>query len=119
MGFIGSLFGKTKPPREYDGRLIGQWKLDRSEMTTKRDPSVKSEFMIYKDNGELEYLLDFGEKMQIMKLTYYVLGDTIVSNQPSHPREEKTKYYFDSHGKLVLDYQNRKSWYTKVILFLT
>jgi len=39
-----------------------------------------------------------------MILTYRIEGDTIISDQPSHPREEKTKFSFTPEGKLVLIY---------------
>ena len=37
-----------------------------------------------------------------MKLTYRVDGDTLVSNQPSAPREERTHFVIQGDGTLIL-----------------
>ena len=100
--------------KNIDVQLLGKWKLEKYDTSFQRDSSVKNEYMEFKPNGELDYIIDLGDKQQIMKLTFYSIDGIIVSNQPSDPREEKTKYYFDKTGKLVLDYQDKKGWYIKV-----
>ena len=56
----------------------------------------------FKDDGHLNYEIRSSERRQIMLLTYRVDGDTIVTDQPSHPHEERTAFRFDADGNLVL-----------------
>jgi hypothetical protein len=44
------------------------------------------------------------DKEGLMLLTYRVEGDEIVSNQPSRPREERTRYKLDG-DVLILTFQ--------------
>jgi hypothetical protein len=37
----------------------------------------------------------------------------IVSNQPSTPAENRTRYAIDEHGQLVLELDGSKSWYRR------
>jgi hypothetical protein len=54
-------------------------------------------------DGRMVYAVREGDKWQIMKLTYRLEGDVIVSNQPSAPRETRTKFSLQPDGSLVLD----------------
>jgi hypothetical protein len=54
-------------------------------------------------NGGLTYAINAGDRWQIIRLTYRVDGDCIISDQPSSPREERTRFYFKADGTLVLE----------------
>jgi hypothetical protein len=49
-------------------------------------------------DGRMVYAIREGDKWQLMKLTYRLEGDVIVSNQPSAPREERSQYFLQADG---------------------
>jgi len=55
------------------------------------------------------YALLEGNKWQLIKLTYRLEGDFIVSNQSSAPREERTRYSLQADGSLLLDFNGELS----------
>jgi hypothetical protein len=65
-------------------------------------------------NGELVYSIDTQEKMQIINLVYKVSGNTLITDQPSAPQKEYTKFYFEADGLLVLDYDGEKPKFQRV-----
>jgi hypothetical protein len=48
-----------------------------------------------------------------MLLRYQLEGDVMVTDQVSEPREERTKYFLDSEGKLSLFFGGKKSTYVR------
>ena len=101
MGFINKLFSKKR----IDANLIGTWISDSSEF-----PDTK---MTFTSNGKLIYEINESEKVSIMNLTYEIYNDMIYSNQPSHPRVEKTKYSI-SGDVLTLYYSGEISKYKRI-----
>ena len=63
------------------------------------------------DDGQLRYCILANDKWQIMKLIYRVDGNTLVTDQPSAPREERTRFSFQADGVLVLDYEGERAIY--------
>jgi uncharacterized protein (TIGR03066 family) len=92
--------------RSISQKLVGCWHLVTS---TGQDP-VEMEFKV---TGELFYSIESRDRWSIMKLTYKIDGNTIVSNQPSHPREERTKFHFEPDGSLVLSFNGETSRYRR------
>ena len=60
----------------------------------------------------MDYSIIEQGKRQIMKLTYRIDGNEIVSNQPSAPREERTKFSFEN-GDLVLMFEGERTTYRR------
>ena len=93
-------------------RLIGKWRSDAD------DPEGIGEFgevsLEFSPNGGLTYTIHVDEKRQIILLTYRVEGDVLITDQPSHPKEERTKFKITADGKLVLLHENRPSAYVRV-----
>jgi hypothetical protein len=69
--------------------------------------------MEFKADGQLIYAIDAGAKWQIMRLTFRIDGSTLVTNQPSAPKEERTAFAFDGKDQLVLDYGGAKASFTR------
>ena len=69
--------------------------------------------MAFHPDGRLTYSIHLKEKVQIMKLVFRISGDTILSNQPSHPKEERTRFAFEDDGTLRLEHEGKKSWLKK------
>lgn len=69
--------------------------------------------MVFEANGQLKYVQHLVDGAQIMNLIYKVDGDCLVTDQPSSPNEEKTKFEFETEDVLVLDYAGQKAWFQR------
>jgi hypothetical protein len=109
MGLF-SIFKRRE--RGDDPRLHGLWQLVRSE-----DPTMEvgeGVEMQFAPDGKLTYTIRQSGSRQIMNLTYEVQGSEIVSNQPTAPAENRTRYAIDEQGQLVLELDGSKSWYRRL-----
>ena len=80
------LFGLGKDARQ---KLEGRWVLDPSDTdAVAAFGKASAEFA----NGRLVYEVEEDGKLQIMLMTYRVEGQTLITDQPSHPRPERTRY---------------------------
>lgn len=102
---------KSKSKINTPDRLYGKWNLTRAEGDLDLGKGVTMEL---RRNGSLDYCIDAGNKMQIMKLTFRVEGNMIFTDQPSAPSEQKTAFSFNEEGHLVLDYGASKAWVEKL-----
>jgi hypothetical protein len=94
-----------------DARLHGRWLLVRSEDPKMQvDEGVELHFFA---DGKLTYTIKQSGRRQIMNLVYEVAGSEIVSNQPSAPAENRTRYAFDDEEHLVLEFGGSRSWYRR------
>lgn len=92
--------------------LIGTWKTDAQDFNSlQRHGETTLEFH---QDGTLLYKIHQNGKDEIMFLTFQVEQGFIVTNQPSHPRPEKTAYEVTKDGKLILDYGGQKSSYQRI-----
>ncbi len=69
--------------------------------------------MTIQEDGTMDYVVIEGDRRQIVKLVCRTEGDEIVSNQPSAPREERTKYRFEG-DKLVLTRANEETTFRRL-----
>ncbi len=82
--------------QDRDPRLFGEW---NSIIDSPESEKVK---MTFYPDGKLLYQIISNEKTQIFNLTFYTKNGLIVSNQPSKPKEESTRYYFENNYSLTL-----------------
>jgi hypothetical protein len=80
MGLF-DLFKKRKP--EFDPHLFGRWRLQHSQQALPTADDTVAEFS---PDGSLTYSITQSGKTGVMKMTYRVEGQFVVSNQPSSPR---------------------------------
>jgi hypothetical protein len=79
---------------------VGRWITDPTDDNNAgRYGSVSMEFSA---DGNLTYTLHAEKENRVMLLTYRVDDGSIISNQPSHPRKERTQFTITPDGKLVL-----------------
>ena len=82
--------------------LIGRWR----QVGPAADESTT---MVFTNDGKLIYSIHTGDKIQVINLVYEISGDQIITDQPSNPRKEISKFYFEPSGILVVDYQGEKT----------
>ena len=58
----------------------------------------------FRPDGRMAYVVLSGGKTQIMRMTYRVEGDVLITDQPSQPREERSRFRLDPDGALVLSF---------------
>ena len=88
-------------PRTGDADLIGRWR--------EVGPENEASTMVFTEDGELIYSIHSGDRTEIINLVYEVSGDQLITDQPSSPRKEISKFYFEPNGILVIDYQGEKT----------
>ncbi len=79
-----------------DSRLFGTWALDSKKRPAK--DRLGSDKMIIRPDGTLTFFSEGG----VILLEYRLEGDTLVSDQPSAPREQRTRYAISPDGGLSL-----------------
>jgi len=62
----------------------------------------------------LTYIIHVEGKDQLIVMTYRIEDSMLITDQPSHPGEERTSFIITSEGDLVLDYGGTKSRYVRV-----
>ena len=93
--------------------LIGTWESDPEDFSGSREyPRVTLKFGT---DGTLLYIAHEGDKDQIMRLTYVIEEDFIITNQESLPHLEKTKYELTCDGELLLALGGEESRYVRAI----
>jgi len=63
--------------------------------------NVQIEFDEY---GNLKYQITDQRARQIINLNYYIVGDKIITTQPSSPKTEYTKFSYTEKGSLLLEF---------------
>jgi hypothetical protein len=81
-------------------RLLGDWRTDPNDQWSLREHGDVS--LRFEEDGRLVYTIHLPTKKQIMLLTFRVEGNWLVTDQPSHPREERTEFFFTPDGRLAL-----------------
>jgi hypothetical protein len=81
--------------------LIGRWR--------QVGPVADESTMVFTNDGKLIYSVHTGAKTQVINMVYEVSGDQIITDQPSNPGKESSKFYFEPSGILVVDYQGEKT----------
>jgi hypothetical protein len=68
----------------------------------------------FESDGTLRYTVHGIGRDEVILLTYRVESGFIITNQPSHPRPERTAYEITADGKLVLNFGGQKSLYHRI-----
>jgi hypothetical protein len=100
------------PELKEEHQITGIWRSDPDDLETIR--MYGDVLLDFPPDGRLTYTIHSEGKRQIMHLTFRIEGDILTTDQPSGPKEESTRFDFTSTGKLVLQYGNRPSAYTRV-----
>jgi hypothetical protein len=94
--------------------LIGRWVIDESDQhTLEKFGNVVLEF---DEDGGLTYIIRSDGKQQIMLMRYEVDGDTIITDQPSHPSVERTAFSLSDDGLLMLALDGEPSNFRRITM---
>lgn len=94
--------------------LIGEWATDPDgTWSTKEYGRV---FMRFSRDGRLRYSIEQSGRQQVMNLTYRVEGNQLITDQPSHPAEERSEFCVMEDGRLGVRNltTSRMSYYVKL-----
>jgi hypothetical protein len=104
MGLFDRLFGRPSPSHG----LTGCWHLVLPPGNAGEPTEVD-----FRADGRLFYSVRSGNRWQIMKLTYNVDGDLLVTDQPSAPRQERTRFQLESSDDLILEFGGERSHFKR------
>ncbi len=94
-----------------DETLIGEWITDPSDLESLREYGQVS--LRFTPSGELLYTIHGPDKDEVIILTYQVKRGVLVTDQPSTPRRDRTRYELTPDGKLVLYYGGSRTSYIR------
>ena len=96
-------FGKRKPTGM---ELLGRWTID--PLDTAAVEAFGDAALEFDDRGNLIYIIKGADKDQIILMTYHVVGDAVITDQPSHPNPQSTRFEV-SGDALTLTFGGRPS----------
>ena len=103
------MFGR-KSKTDGSADLAGQWTVDLSDAATvDASGNVTLQF---DPGGTLTYTIWLSDKKQIMLRTYRIEGNTIITDQPSHPNEERSAFEIDG-DKLTIMFGSQRSKFVR------
>jgi hypothetical protein len=88
-------------------QFVGEWR------QVKPDPDPEAIFISFQVDGSLRYQIE-GETVQHILLTWRIDGDVLVTDQPSAPRQERTRFRFLSPSQLILEREDESYTYERV-----
>lgn len=80
--------------------LLGAWIVDKTDAQALAN--LGDVLLEFDESGGLRYTIHEHDKRQIINLQYRVEGSTVVTDQPSAPRVERTQFSFAEDGVLTL-----------------
>jgi hypothetical protein len=94
-----------------NNNLIGSWNSDETDEATQK--ALGKVTMTFTEDGKLIYDIFEGGKQQRINMIYKVQDDTIISDQPSHPQEQRTGYKIENGDKLILEFEGEKTVFNR------
>ena len=91
---------------EQEAAFLGRWRLIDTEGAY--DTGLGTEVEFHPD-GNLTYTIHLSDKQQLILLTWRLEAGFLVSNQPSHPHEVRSKVISVGADELVLEHAGEKT----------
>ena len=108
MNWIKKIFGS----KELDSRLFGAWISDQADEITRQ--TLGDVTMTFTPSGELTYKIKESDRIQIINMTFWTENDYIISDQPSSPRKERTRFVLED-DRLILEFEGQKTRFLKSV----
>jgi len=70
--------------------LLGRWRIDPTDAEAL--DAFGDAALEFDERGNLIYIIKEAEKDQVILMTYRVAGDVIITDQPSHPDPQSTRF---------------------------
>ena len=80
--------------------FFGLWRLADTDGSYETARGVEVEFH---PDGQLTYTIHQAEKQQLILLTWRLEGGFVVTDQPSHPAEQRSRFEFRGPNELILE----------------
>ena len=74
------------------------------------DEPVGLEFLL---DGRLAYVVLSGERAQTIRMAYRIDADHIITDQPSSPHEERTRFWLEDPDCLVVEFGGLATRFTR------
>lgn len=91
-------------------KLIGSWVIIPEKNNIDLHEIIRLDF---KKDGQLIYSIISKEKKQVILLSYRIENDILITDQPTQPQEERTKFLFISDNRLMLEYEGQIDIYER------
>lgn len=91
--------------------LLGRWAVDPSDAATVH--ALGDVVMEFEEHGKLRYVIRAVEKDQIILMTYRIEGDHVITDQPSHPNPQTTRFFVRGQS-LQLDFEGVPSKFVRI-----
>jgi hypothetical protein len=98
--------------RTFDERLIGRWTSDPDDQEGIRHFGRAT--IEFTEGGDLTYTIHLEHKDQKIFLIYTTEDGTLITDQPSKPGTERTRYSLASDGRLALWFGGQRSTYIRL-----
>ena len=96
---------------ELVNQLIGIWHSDPRDIHSLE--SYGRVTLNFTKDRQLVYTIHADGKNEIILLNYRVEGQFLVTDQPSQPSEERTRFSITPDGNLILHYEEHESTYIR------
>ena len=93
--------------------LVGRWVIDPAD--SHAIEAFRQASLNVREDGSLTYSTLQEGRIQTMFLTYRVVGDELVTDQPSARREERTQFRITQDGRLVLTFGSVQSTFRREV----
>ena|SRR2546425_2005656 len=94
-----------------DARLLGTWITDPEDSVAIRKYGKAS--VVFRRDGTMTYTVHGESRDDVVLLTYRTEGDYILTDQPTEPHEERSRFFFSRDGKLTIQFGEATSRYIR------
>ena len=92
--------------------LFGRWETDPTDHDGIAQYGKST--IYFGHDGRMAYVVHSSARDEVIRLTYEIDGDALITDQPSTPSVQRTHFEFTLDGRLVLSLFGRESRYVKV-----
>lgn len=95
-----------------ENEIIGVWASDPDDEFTQK--TIGQVTMTFTTDGQLIYGIDSADINQKINMVYSIKGDTLISDQPSHPQEQKILFTIEDGDRLTLQFEGENTRFVRV-----
>ena len=92
--------------------LIGTWRIKHDDLAATVE--YGDIYLEFTEDDKLIYTIYKPNGKQIINMIYKIEDGELITDQPSKPKEERTKFEITEERNLILNFEGKKSIYSKV-----